>query len=185
MNRPISIMDLAQACRDSAEQVLRRHQKLASLDLYRVLQQCLGLCEACRGDERAVEQLRQAIVAEAAGTRSYVEHGSDVYVVVCRYVFAKDESRANTCRYAHALREAAKLGLDSSSLYSWLAKNGGVNALYLRRPLEAAVVSTKLIRLDRSVTVPKAGEFALTLERRSDNVFAVVGVSPAPPPKEA
>lgn len=170
----MSIIELAHECREAAETVLRRHQKLASFDLYRVLAKCMELCDACRSSNTAQDELRGLIAAAApTGNRVYVEHGSDEFTLCCRYVFHGDTSRANVCRYAHALREARKLGLTPGELFAWLAGNGGVNALYLRRPLTAATASAKVLRLDRSVTFPKNGRFVLVLERGADNVFTV------------
>jgi len=169
------VVAMARACREAAEAVIRRHQKLASLDLYRVLTQSLELCEAALATNSGQDELRQLVAADAeTGRRRYVERGSDVYTTACRFVFSGDECHANMCRYAHALREASRLGLTSATLFEHLKSEGGVNALYLRRPLSALTKTLKIVQLDRSITVPKSGRFTLTLERAPNNVFAVI-----------
>lgn len=177
------ITDLAIACRQAARAVVNRHQKLASLDLYRVMAQTMALCETVLKSNSAQIELRDLIAAEPGErNRAYVERGSDAYTLVCRFVFMGDESAANICRYAHALREAAKLEIGSANLFEHLRDRGGVNALYLRRPLDAQTISAKLIRLDRSISFPRNGAFTLSLRRGAHNVFAVLGVQPFPTP---
>lgn len=173
------IAALAKECRAAARAVISRHQKLASLDLYRVLSRTMALCEAASLSNSAQDDLRDLIAAEPGErNRAYVERGSDIYTLACRYVFMGDESAANICRYAHALREAEKLGVHSAELFDRLRDQGGVNALYLRRPLKAQFASAKMLRLDRSVCFPKHGSFTLSLRRSADNVFTVLEVSP-------
>ncbi len=170
-----SIREMALAAREAAIGVMRRHQKHASVELYRVLAQCMTLCIAVARSNTARDELR-ALIAESAGDkdRAYIQLSSDAYGVACRYVFDGDESRANISRYAHALREAGKMGLDGETVFTHLKDNGGVNALYLRRPLAARTVAAKLIRLDRTITFPKVGYFTMTLERNGDGSFNVI-----------
>jgi hypothetical protein len=55
-----------------------------------------------------------------------------------------------------------------------MKKNGGINALYLRRPLSRTTVLTKCLRLLEQIDVPKSGQFTLTLERMPENAYRVV-----------
>lgn len=169
------VIDLARKLREEAADVVNRHQKLASLQLYRILAGCLEVAELCAASIAAERELRALVASEAAPGRSrgYVEHGSDEYILACRYVL-RGESHANLSRYSNALREAKKLQIHSSQLYDRLKNGGGVNALFLRRPSVHKVINAKLIRFDRSVTLPKEGRFTLTLERRIDGVFTVI-----------
>lgn len=170
----MTITQLANEARREAEEVVKRHQKLASLNLYRVLARCLEVAEHCALSHDAQQEMRRLVTSEAPpGKRSYVEKRSDEYVLVCRYVLS-GESYANLSRYSNALREAKRMQLHSGQLFEWLKNHGGVNALFLRRPSVYRVVNAKLIRLDRSVTFPKTGQFSLILERQEDGLFTVI-----------
>lgn len=170
-----SVTERARELRAEAVDVVNRHQKLASLQLYRVLAGCLEVAEMCAASIAAERELRALVASEASPGRSrgYVERGSDEYILACRFVL-QGESHANLSRYSNALREAKKLQVHSSQLYEWLKNKGGINALFLLRPSVHKVINAKLIRFDRSVTLPKSGQFTLTLERRPDGVFTVI-----------
>ncbi len=167
------IAELARQVRLEATDVLNRHQKLASLNLYRILARCMELAEACRASIDAQQELRRLVSAEARGNRSYVEKDSDEFTLASRYVFSAD-SHSNICRYAHAMREAKKLQLTHKTLFDYLKNKGGVNALYLLRPTTYQTATAKSLRLDRSITIPKSGSFCLKLERKSDGSFQVL-----------
>lgn len=169
----MSVKELADECRSLARDVVNRHQKNSSLELYRVLARCAVLCDVVRQSNSAREELR-ALIAASSQRRSYVERDSDEFTLCCRYVFAGDESHANMSRYASSLREAHKLAVRHDELFAWLSKNGGVNALHMRRPNQREHVSTKCLRLDRSIRVPKQGQFTVTLQRDINNVYTVI-----------
>ena len=172
----ISVTDLALKARGQASEVVIRHKKRASFQLYSVLAPCLELCERCERDPAERAELERLFAAQPReGNRRYVERGSDIYVLVCRFVFAGTD-RSNAMRYSQALREAAKLQIRSGELEAWLGKNGGVNALYFRRPLTTRSVSTKTIRLARSITIPRDRGFTVTLLWSQDNTFRVLGL---------
>lgn len=150
---------------------LHRH---SDITLYKLLARCLALCER---DATDIEALRLAYgreAREATGRRVYIERGSDAPQVVCRYVLREDEHRANVNRYAFALREAQKRQISSTDLVEWLANNGGVNALYLARPLDQEYVATRTLRLDRQIATHKSQPFSLKLIRLPDNTFKVL-----------
>lgn len=173
-----SVTELAMKARDSAALVVDRHvnpsQKAASLALYRVMADCKALCERCEANREDMAELQRLFAQQPkAGNRRYVEKGSDVYVYVCRYVFTETD-RTNAMRYAAALREASKLQVSSGDLFEWMKKNGGVNALYFRRPLDARSVKTKCLRLAEQIEISRDKEFTLTLKWRDDNSFEVI-----------
>lgn len=156
----------------------KRH---SSFELYALLAGCMALAERCR-DPEEYETLRMAVAMRGGngGPRRYVERNSDAYTLVCRFVFddhdkgvRKSTDRSSSSRYAHTLREADRLGFDSRSIYDQLRHHGGVNALFLLRPLEARTCTLKTLYLAKAITVPKHGEFTLTLSRNSDGSFAV------------
>lgn len=162
----------------AARQIVDRHtnpgQKKASLALYGVLADCLALVEACDRDPLVEEEMRAMFAAQPKeGNRRYVEKGSDSYIYVCRFVFTSTD-RTNAMRYAAALREAHKLQVRSMDLVAWMKQNGGVNALYFRRPLEAREVRLKALRLSRQITVSRHAPFSLTLRWKDDNSFEVI-----------
>lgn len=133
--------------------------------------------------EAAVCRVLHAVRERERGR--YVEAGSDIFVLVCRFVFA-GTNRANAIRYSQCLREAVKLGIEAKDLAAWLRQNGGVNALYFRRPLESRTSTTRTLRLARSVTFPRDKPFTLTLQWGTDNAFRVLDKStPAGPPHNA
>lgn len=156
----------------------KRHSSFA---LYDLLAGCMALAERCRRNPADLAEL-EALVREqpSAGKGRWTLRTSDEYLLVCRFVFPRTGTGkgelSNASRYAHCLREAAKRKLRSHELSAWLRENGGINALYLRRPLTRITVFTKTLRLTESIEVPKQGEFTLTLRRTPENTFDVVAV---------
>lgn len=172
------ITDLAMNARAAAAVVVDRHvnpsQKQASLALYGVMAKCMELCERAERDETEREEIYRLFADQPKqGNRRYVERGSDTYVLVCRFVFTETD-RTNAMRYASALREAAKLQLNSKTIAEWLKTEGGINALYFRRPLDARCVKTKALRLAEQIEFSRDEPFTLTLSWQDDNTFAVV-----------
>lgn len=169
-----SVTALAMDARQSAADVVARHKKLASFRLYAVLAPCLEICERCQANPAEMAEIESLFRQQPHdGNRRYVEAGSDIFVLVCRFVFA-GTNRTNAMRYSQCLREAVKLGLTSADLEAWLRQNGGVNALYFRRPLASATSSARTLRLARSITFPRDKPFTLTLQWATDNAFRVL-----------
>lgn len=154
----------------------KRH---SSFELYDLLGGCMRLAERCR-DRTAFEEIRNLVLARpAVGRRApYIERGSDEFILVCRFVFANLRSasaeRSNASRYAHALRHAHSLGIGGGQIAAHLRENGGINALFLRRPLAARNVTTKCLTLTQSVTIEKGSVVRLTLRRLPDNTYEVL-----------
>lgn len=175
----ISVTELAYKARKDAGLVVDRHtnpsQKAASIALYSVLAACKELCERCDRDaaERA-EMERLFGEQPKTGNRRYVEKGSDIYVFVCRFVFTETD-RTNAMRYASALREAGKMQIEARDLAEWMKNNGGVNALYFKRPLDARNVKTKCLRLAEQIEISRDNPFTITLRWLPDNTFAIEG----------
>lgn len=172
------ILAMAMKARKDASLVVDRHtnpsQKAASVALYGVLASCLELCERCdRAPEDRAAMERLFNEQPKIGNRRYVEKGSDIYVFVCRFVFTETD-RTNAIRYASALREAAKMQINSSDLFDHLKNNGGVNSLYFRRPLDTRLVKTKCLRLAEQIEFSRDQPFTITLMWQDDNSFAIV-----------
>lgn len=171
-----SIADEAEQLRQRAEAgpIGKRH---SSFELYALLADCMALADRCR-DPGEYEALRMAITMQGGdgGPRRYVERNSDEYILVCRYVFSDrkpGKERSNASRYAHALREAAKRQINSKTLEAHLRTAGGINALFLARPLEARSCTLKTLYLAHAITVPKQGWFTVSLSRKPDGSFEV------------
>lgn len=157
-------------------------KRQSSFDLYNLLGRCMGLAERCSGGV-AFEEMRSLVSSQPGlGNRRYVERASDEFTLVCRFVFgnlrSKSAERSNASRYAHCLREARKRGLSGSTLASHLRDNGGINALFLGRPVVAKYVSTKSLRLTRSVSVLKGGIVRLVIRHLPDNTYEVLECTP-------
>lgn len=154
----------------------KRH---SSFELYDLLALCMALADRCRMDRGNGIALRDLVRGAAPKNVKgrWVERASDEYLLVCRYVFpngSRSAERSNASRYAHALREAAKQQIRPDNLVEVLKTNGGINALYLRRPLDASTVATKTLHLSSTITVTKGQAFSLTLRRNADNTFEVL-----------
>lgn len=153
----------------------KRH---TSFELYSLLGECMTLAERCRSSPEEADEMRR-LVANQPTTRQrrYVEGGSDSFLLVSRYVFADLRSaaanRSNASRYAHAMRIAFDAGIRGAALAEHLRDNGGINSLFVKRPLLAVSVSTKTLHLTSSVTLPKQGAARLTLSRSIDGRFDV------------
>lgn len=147
----------------------------ANSQLYSALILAMEAAELCCANPAQMERLATAIteLPRDGKNRSYVERGSSVYQLVCRYVFFGDENPANINRYAIALREAAARGVTSETLADRL-DNGGVNQFYLARPLDVKTIATKCIRLAEQITHHKSEPFTLTLKRNEDNSYTVL-----------
>lgn len=157
--------------------------------LYALLAECLTICEEVER-EGMFEELRQIAVTHVderrprgevtraesnnGKGRRYVEKGSDCYILVARYVLAGVDTRNSTYRYAVTMREAAKRQISGADLADWLAKNGGVNALYAPAAYLKDSHRTKTLHLTESVEFPRVGEFTLTLRHNGKGFFDVV-----------
>ena len=71
-----------------------------------------------------------------------------------------------------------KRQIKSNDLPTWLAENGGLNALYQPRERTVENFRMKTLHLNQPVTVPKSGEFTITLNRDPRGFFDVVGGAP-------
>lgn len=157
----------------------KRH---SSFELYDLLAKCMRLAERCRASKPDFDQIQLLVTQQPhGGNRRYVERGSDEYTMICRFVFSNLRStgaeRSNASRYAHTLRQASRCGLNSSTIAEHLTKNGGINALFLRRPLERFDVLTKCLVLTEQIRAPKGGQFTVKLRRTSDNRYDVLEFS--------
>jgi hypothetical protein len=173
----VSVVEEANRLREIAHAgpIGKRH---SSFELYDLLQKCMALAIRCR-DPREFEALENAIREQPSeGKGRWVLRTSDEYLLVCRYVFPRSGhgkgELSNASRYASCLRQAAQRQIRSSELAAWLRENGGINALFLRRPLKRRSVCTKVLHLTESIEVPKDREFTLTLRRTPENTFEVI-----------
>lgn len=169
-----TITELVQAVRHEADEVTSRHKKLASFRLYAVLSNVMEVCERALRDPAEKQEL-DTLVREQPhdGNRRFVEKGSDVYTLVCRYVFHGSPNRANLYRYAEALRQAALIQLNSAGLAAWMKENGGVNALYFRREVVKKPARLRILRLLEPIEFPRDRPSTLTLEWTDLNAFKV------------
>lgn len=159
-------------------------KRKTSFELYALLADCMALAERCTSDRAAFDEMRGLVAQQPHdGNRRYVEMCADAYQLVCRFVFADLKSRgaerSNASRYAMALREAAKIGVKSADLAAHLRDGGGINSLFLARPLAARSVTTRMLHLTQSITAPKDEEITLTLRRISDGRFDVISTGVA------
>ena len=153
-----------------------KHKKHSDLLLYRVLSDCMKICEICFRDAaeaRVLDELIKKLPLLAGKQRHYVEKSSDMYQRVCRYMFYGEENSSNINRYAICLREAAKTQIASGALVGHL-KSGGINKFYLRRPNLTNQIATKCIRLDRQIVHRKDRPIRLELLRQNDNSYKVL-----------
>ena len=170
----MTLADFASRLRERAGRIVANRQSDATL--YSVLVGCMELAERCSTpeDEQTLRKLAGELPLPASKKRHYIEKGSDIYQLVSRYIFHGDVSSANINRYAICLRQAAQRQINSAALGEWLANNGGVNALYLRRPLLRTTVLTKCLRLTSQIEAPKDKPFTLTLRRTPENEYEVL-----------
>ena len=106
-------------------------------------------------------------------SRSYLERGSDVFILASRYVLTGVDNRNSVYRYAAAMRGAAKRQICATDLPNWLVENGGLRELL--KPLDdAAQRSGRQLTLDRAITW-RAGEVVtLTLRAQGGGHFALI-----------
>lgn len=170
----MTLEEQARNIKSSASQIIAKRQ--SDTTLYTVLGGCMELCERCGdpGEEAKMRVLANSLPPRPGRSKHFIERGSDVYQLVARYVFYGEEDRSNINRYAHSLRQAGLIQIRGADLPGWLKDNGGINALYMRRPLERNDVTTRCLRLTESITVPKDKSFTLTLRRTPENTFEVL-----------
>lgn len=160
---------------------IRQHNR----DVYAVLASCMKFCGEVQS-EGLEQELRQALTHEThvrngKGSRRLKPH-SDVYNMVCRYVFGHRSDRSSLGKYAQVIREAANRQISPDSLEQWLVDNGGARALYLRVQTKNKEHITQTLHLKRGIKYPKEGEFCLTLRYDGAGFFDVVKEPLALPP---
>ncbi len=153
-----------------------RSMRRKDVELYTLLGECLALCEQAERENLTDDLRREYLAAtrEDGRNRRYFEGAADIYLIVGRAVFESQANRAACWRYTATLREAAKHQIDSTGLAEWLRSNGGVNALFRTRPVQARIATTRTLHLNQSVTIPKDQTFTLTLARDSRGFFDVI-----------
>jgi hypothetical protein len=147
--------------------------------LYALLAECLAICEEVISTNMFEELRRLAVVSvnhrQPRGTvtraesnngrgHNYVEKNSDAFILVSRYVLSGSDERNSSYRYATTLREAYRRNIPSDQLKDWLTENGGVQALFLTRLVNAKSARAKTLHLTEAIDYPKTGEFVLILE---------------------
>lgn len=153
-------------------------QRRKDIDLYQVLADCMAICERA-SLEGEVDRLRRDFLARQKdeGRRAYFEGDPDVFLIVGRSVFEPEVNRAACWRYTATMREAAKRQIRSTDLVEWLRSQGGINALFRARPVEARTARTKTLHLNEPLDVPKDEPFTITLKRDARGFFDLVRTS--------
>lgn len=158
-------------------------KKRSSFELYRLLQDCMILAVDCLHDPDEERALRDLLNEGRTGrSRKGVLATSTPYLLVCRFVFrhgcSESANRNNASRYGLCLEQAAERGIDPLALADWLTENGGVNALFLARPVAAKEITTKALRLNTPITIPKHGTVTLQIRRDHKGAFDIVREPP-------
>lgn len=151
--------------------------------LYALLGQCAAVCAAVQAENRE-DELREIFRVSVnvrgkdnrGSGRRYAEAGSDVFILVARYVMSDTETTAGRSRYASALREAARRHIAPDELPAWLAENGGVNTLFRGRKTVSSDVTVRTLHLNSAATLPRRGRATLTLEMDHRGFFNVIEV---------
>lgn len=162
--------------RSPVAELMSRHKSGADAVLYRVLADCMEICEVCERDPFELDVLNYLIgqlPLVHGNKRLYVERGSDIYQRTCRFMFHGEEHTANVNRYAISLREAARKGIKSNGLIRELS-NGGIRKFFLARPNQAEMVATKCLMLDTQIQHHKGATITLRLKRDMENVYHVL-----------
>lgn len=177
MHRRLSKVEIIIA-RSPVQMLMKRHKRHADMQLYQVLADCMEIAEVCLRDPDEYEVLNGLIkklpVIEGKN-RHYVENSSDIYQRVCRFMFHGEEHNANTNRYAHCLREAARQNVKAKTLIAELS-DGGINKFFMTRPSQnrEVEIETKCLRLDRQIKHFRREPFTLELKRQSDGSYKVL-----------
>jgi hypothetical protein len=152
-----------------------RKQRRSDGELYHLLAQCLAMCEQCDRDPGLLDALKEAHLASLEGRR-YFETGADAPLVVGRMVFGGGHGREAAWRYTACMREAQKRQIASGDLPGWLMEHGGLNALFLGRPVKSRTAATKILHLSSRIRVPKDENFTVTLRRTERGHFDVISI---------
>jgi len=164
----------------------KRHSSFA---LYRLLSDCMALAVRCMNASEDRQALIDLIKPDEYGKgrsrKGQVNASSSEFQLVCRFVFqhkgtSASAERSNASRYGKTLEEAFKRQIGPTKIESFLREQGGINALFRRRPLRSTSVRTKTLYLTESIDVPKTGEFTITLRRTPENAFEVIAVRSFP-----
>jgi hypothetical protein len=154
-------------------------------ELYLLLGKCLTLCNKVvqEGNEN---NLRNVIRARSSGhnaRRRYIETRTDIYLIVCRYVFDKHTSgsRNKAWRYACVLREAKKHQIEAGALPRWLSVNNGMNTLFQARRPNPQEYQTSIIRLTSPITIRANTSITLTIQEFAYGSFNLLSLErPSP-----
>ena len=148
-------------------------------DLYQVIADCMTICEEAerRGFTKRIRELVEARSSGGKKGRVYFEATADKVDIIGRYIFEPTSGRANSWRYIASIKEAYKRQLSSDDIAQWLTDNGGLSALFFERKVTRDTVSTRLLRLNSTIILPKRGTFTLKLKRTYNGYFDVVSNS--------
>jgi hypothetical protein len=144
--------------------------------LYALLAEMKAICEDVTraGAEDELRALYWQRGLEAGSRKRYIEAGTDVHIMVARYVLDGEDNRNSTYRYALAMREAEKRQVCAADLATWLRGSGGINALYKQRETAHRAREARTLHLTSAVTCMTGVPITLTLRRRPDGFFDVL-----------
>lgn len=131
--------------------------------LYQALGKGLEVCDATKGQPDSLARVMQ----ECANRDLWINATSDIFQRVVRLEFDGWPS-SSVCRYALALREAARRAISGEDLPTILWRHRGIGYL-----VPAIPKTTTTLKLDRQIDVPQE-DFALRLRPRQDGRFEVL-----------
>lgn len=147
-------------------------------DLYQVISDCMSICEQAerRGFTKRIREMVEVRKSESETLDPKADHID----IIGRYIFEPTSGKNNAWRYIASIREAYKRQLSSETIIQWLTNHGGLSALFFERKVTRDTVSTRLLRLNSTIILPKRGTFTLKLKRTYNGYFDVVSNSGEP-----
>lgn len=152
----------------------------SDLQVYALLDECLGICEKVTA-QGMLDELRELVKQEVPDlwgrNRRYTSPRSDVYVLVSRFVLEGKDNRNSVYRYASAMRQAHKKGVQSGELIDWLVESGGIVQLTRFVEKRGRVRSVKVLYLDTSIQYEVGEPVTLVLNPTAGGRFTLVSQS--------
>lgn len=110
--------------------------------------------------------------------RAFLLRQDNEFMLPLRYVFPGISDRSNVSRYAGALRELSRLGIEHRQFHQAVKAHGGLVDLYWNdRARETKRQIRAKLTLDRNIEVFSGQEIVLHLLPKANGVFQVLSVT--------
>lgn len=148
---------------------LTKDEKLA------VLARVYSIKLTTQDTEKLIKYITEVRQGEGANRAFVFKKNDNPYILPLRYIFPRTADRSSVSRYAGALNQLRKMGVETSKTLETIRKSGGVQELYWQSRQKSGRVQRRAkINLNRMIEYESGKELTLRLMPRTNGCFDVL-----------